>query len=468
LSKTAWRAIGICCIGLVLWFLPVPAGLKPAAWHLFAIFVATIVAFIFPPLPLGAIGLIAMCVTALAGVVKIGDLLVGAFGNTTVWLVVSAFLFAKGLIKTGLGRRIAYTLINAIGDNSLKVAYALAFSDLIIAPATPSNTARAGGVLFPITKSLCLAYDSQPGPTARRIGAYLMQSVFQGNAVTSAMFMTAMAANPLVATLASKALGIEISWGLWALAASVPGLVSLLFIPYFLMKIYPPELKETPQIKALAAEELRKMGPTTKAEKAMLAIFILALVLWATATLTKLDATLVALSCIGLMLVCQVLEWQDITEEKAAWDTMFWLGSLVSLSGFLLKLGFIPWFAKAAGAAVAGINWIPALLALSAIYLYAHYGFASLTAHVTAMYAAFATICVAAGAPKYLVALILAYFSNLCANLTHYATGPAPIYFGAGYVDQGTWWKLGFVVSVVNMVIWIGIGGAWWKVLNLW
>jgi DASS family divalent anion:Na+ symporter len=200
----------------------------------------------------------------------------------------------------------------------------------------------------------------------------------------------------------------------------------------------------------------------------MLAIFILALVLWATATLTKLDATLVALSCIGLMLVFQVLEWQDIIEEKAAWDTMFWLGSLVSLSGFLLKLGFIPWFAKAAGAAVAGINWIPALLALSAIYLYAHYGFASLTAHVTAMYAAFATICVAAGAPKYLVALILAYFSNLCANLTHYATGPAPIYFGAGYVDQGTWWKLGFVVSVVNMVIWIGIGGAWWKVLNLW
>jgi DASS family divalent anion:Na+ symporter len=468
LSKNAWRGIAVVCIGLALWFVPVPAGLKPAAWHLFAIFVATIVAFIFPPLPLGAIGLISLCVTALAGVVKIGDLLIGAFGNTTVWLVVSAFLFAKGLIKTGLGRRIAYTLIRAIGDNSLKVAYALTFSDLIIAPATPSNTARAGGVLFPITKSLCLAYDSQPGPTARRIGAYLMQSVFQGNAVTSAMFMTAMAANPLVATLASKTLNIEISWGLWALAASVPGLVSLLFIPYFLMKIYPPELKETPQIKDLAAAELAKMGPTTKAEKAMMAIFILALVLWATATITKLDATLVALSCIGLMLVCQVLEWQDIVEEKAAWDTLWWLGSLVALSGFLAKLGFIPWFAKAAGAAVAGINWIPALLVLAVIYMYAHYGFASLTAHVTAMYAAFAAICVAAGAPKYLVALILAYFSNLCANLTHYATGPAPIYFGAGYVDQGTWWKLGFVVSVVNMIIWIVIGGAWWKVLNLW
>ncbi len=435
---------------------------------MFAIFVATIVAFIFPPLPLGALGMIAMCVTALTGVVKIGDLLVGAFGNTTVWLVVSAFLFAKGLIKTGLGRRIAYTLINAIGDNSLKVAYALAFSDLIIAPATPSNTARAGGVLFPIVKSLCLAYDSSPGPTARRIGSYLMQSVFQGNAVTSAMFMTAMAANPLVAELAAKALGVQISWGLWAWAACVPGIVSLLFIPFFLYKVYPPELKETPEIKKLAAAELAKMGPTTKAEKLMAGIFCLALLLWATQTINKLDATLVALSCIGLMLITHVLEWQDITEEKAAWDTLWWLGSLVCLSAFLSKLGFIPWFAKLSGSLVAGIDWIPALLVLALIYLYGHYGFASLTAHVTAMYVAFATICVAAGAPKFLVVLILAYFSNLCANLTHYATGPAPIYFGAGYVDQGTWWKLGFVVSLINAVIWIGIGGAWWKAIGLW
>ena len=100
--------------------------------------------------------------------------------------------------------------------------------------------------------------------------------------------------------------------------------------------------------------------------------------------------------------------------------------------------------------------------------MYAHYGFASLTAHVTAMYPAFVAVAVAAGAPAFLAALSLAYLSNLCGGLTHYSTGTAPIYFGAGYVDQGTWWKLGFGASVVNMIIWVGVGGIWWKVLGLW
>ena len=102
------------------------------------------------------------------------------------------------------------------------------------------------------------------------------------------------------------------------------------------------------------------------------------------------------------------------------------------------------------------------------IYLYAHYGFASMTAHITAMYSAFLVVAIAAGAPAYLAALGFAYFSNLNASMTHYATGPAPIYFGAGYVSLPTWWRLGFLISVVNIIIWIVIGFPYWKMLGLW
>lgn len=461
------KAIIILAIGTAIWFTPVPAGLKPEAWHLFAIFVATIIGFIMQPLPIGALAVFALSVSALTNVLKIGDVLSG-FADTTVWLIVSAFLFAKGFIKTGLGRRIAYVLMRAIGDSTLKLGYVLSASDLIIAPATPSNTARAGGVLFPIVKGLCAAFDSEPGKTARKVGAYLMQTTFQANAVTSAMFMTAMAANPLVANLAKSTLGIDISWGLWTLAASVPGIASLLVVPYLLYKIYPPELKDTPEAKKLAAIELEKMGPMSGGEKIVFSIFIGALILWATSSYTNLNATLVALLGVSCMLLTKVIEWKDVIEEKGAWDTLFWMGGLVCLAGFLNKLGFIGWFAKLVSASLGGINWILALFLLLVIYMYAHYGFASLTAHVTAMYAAFAAVAVAAGAPKFLAALSLGYLSNLCANLTHYATGPAPIYFGAGYVDQGTWWKLGFIISVVNMIIWVGLGGLWWKLLGLW
>ncbi|MDR3562534.1 MAG: anion permease [Negativicutes bacterium] len=461
------RGAVVAVIGALIWVAPIPDGVKPQAWHLLAIFVATILGFILQPLPIGAVAFISITVSALAGVLKPAEALSG-FSNGTIWLIVSAFLFAKGFIKTGLGRRIAFMIMRAIGDSTLKLGYALVLSDLVIAPATPSNTARAGGVIFPIVKSLSLAFDSHPGPTARRIGAYLMKTEFQGNAITAAMFMTACAPNPLIVELAAKTLNVNLSWWTWFAAASVPGILSLALVPYLLYKLYPPEITKTPEAKVFAAAELEKMGPMTFGEKIVAGVFVLALVLWGTATITKLDATVVAMLGVGLMLLTQVIEWKDVLEEKGAWDTMIWMGSLIGLADYLTKLGLIPWFAKTVGAMIVGIPWLPALMLLLVIYMYSHYGFASLAAHVTAMYAAFAAVAVAAGAPAYLAALAFAYISNLFAGLTHYATGPAPIFFGAGYIDQGTWWRLGFILSVVNLIIWVGLGSLWWKVLGLW
>jgi len=289
------------------------------------------------------------------------------------------------------------------------------------------------------------------------------------------MFMTAMAGNPLCVELARKTLNVNISWIDWAAAAIVPGLISLIVVPYVLYLIYPPEVKKTPEAKEIAASELAKMGPMSTAEKIVAAAFVLALALWVAAGLKKVlpwvpvvDATIVAMLAVSIMLVTKVLEWKDVLEEKGAWDTLVWMGTIVGLAGFLAKLGFIPWFAKTVSASIAGVAWVPALAILLAVYMYAHYGFASLTAHITAMYAAFTAVAVAAGAPPMLAALAFAFLSNLCMSLTHYAAGPSPIFFNAGYVEQGTWWRLGFIVSVINLVIWAGLGSMWWKILGLW
>ena len=457
----------VVLVGLIIWFLPVPTGVKPEAWKLFAIFVATILGFILQPMPIGAIALISVGITGFLKVVKPADILSG-FGNTTIWLIVSAFLFAKGFIKTGLGRRIAYKIMAAIGDSSLKLGYAMVLSDLIVAPATPSNTARAGGILFPIVRSLCSAFESEPGTSSRKIGSYLMKTTFQGNCITSAMFITSVAPNSLAVALASQTAGVTISWGTWALACILPGLVALVIAPYLIYKIYPPELKYTPEAKDLAKNELVKMGPMSKNEKIVASVFILALTLWATASFTKLDATMVALVCVGIMLVGQAIDWNDVIEEKGAWDTLIWMGALMSLAGALNKLGLIAWFAKMIAGGISGVPWMTALGILLVAYMYSHYAFASLSAHVTAMYAAFLAVAVAAGSPPFLAAMGLGVISGLMGGLTHYATGPAPIYFGAGYIPQGTWWKIGFIMSVVNMIIFIGLGGVWWKMLGLW
>ncbi|TCL38824.1 DASS family divalent anion:Na+ symporter [Anaerospora hongkongensis] len=467
MNSNLLRGLIVLAVGAAIWFFPVPSGLKPAAWQLLAIFVATILGFILQPLPIGSIAFISVTFSALSGVLKPAEALSG-FGNGTIWLIVSAFLFAKGFIKTGLGRRIAYVLIRKMGDSTLKLGYTIVLSDLIISPATPSNTARAGGILFPIVRSLASAFNSEPGSSARRVGAYLMQTAYQGNTITSAMFMTAMAGNPLIALLAAKALNINITWGQWALAAIVPGLISLVIVPYFLYKFYPPEITHTPEAKEIAAKELDKMGTMSFGEKVVAAVFVGALVLWSTSQYTKLDATVVAMLAVAVMMITKVLEWKDVLDEKGAWDTLIWMGALIGLADYLSKLGFIPWFAKAVSANMAGVPWLQAFVVLLIVYMYAHYGFASLVAHITAMYSAFVAVAVAAGTPPYLAALALAFMSNLCMSLTHYAAGPAPILFGAGYVEQGTWWKLGFIVSVINMIIWVGGGAIWWKVLGLW
>jgi DASS family divalent anion:Na+ symporter len=455
-------------IGAIIWFLPAPAGVEQNAWHLLAIFVATIVGIIAKPLPMGAVAMIGIVMTAATKTLSAGDALSG-FANTTIWLIVIAFFISRGFIKTGLGARIAYLFMAVLGKKTLGLSYGLVASDLVLAPAIPSNTARAGGVVFPILVSIAKAYGSNPDDgTSHKLGAFLTKAAFQGTIITSAMFLTAMAANPLAAQLASDQ-GIEITWGGWAIAALVPGLISLILVPLLIYKIYPPEIKETPAAAQIAKDKLAEMGKMKTSEWIMLGTFFLLLGLWIFGpNQLTMNATTAALIGLAVLLLTTVLTWGDVLNERGAWDTLVWFAALVMMATQLNKLGLIPWFSDTMGEAVSGYNWVPAFLLLSLVYFYSHYLFASNTAHVSAMYAAFLAVAVVVGTPPLLAALVLAFFSNLFSSMTHYGTGPAPVLFGSGYVPMSDWWRIGALISVVNIVIWLGIGGLWWKVLGLW
>ena len=455
-------------VGIVLWFMPVPAGLKPAAWHMFAIFVATIIGFILHPIPIGGVALIAVGLTGFLKVLKPGEALSG-FGNATIWLIVGAYMFAKGFIKTGLGRRIAYVIMSKIATSSLKLGYSLAITDFIVSPATPSNTARGGGILYPIVRSLCTAFQSEPDDgTRKRIGNYLMLSTFECDCITSSLFLTSVAPNLLVAKLAKDVTGLDITWGTYALATILPGIIALIITPYLVYKLATPELTQTPEAPQLAKDELEKMGPMSGAETTVMIAFIAALVMWATTSFTGLNATMIALVCIGFMLVRGALEWNDIITEKGAWDTLVWMGGLMSLATGLAKLGFVKWVATGISGSLKGIDPMTTLFILCLINMYVHYAFASLSAHVSAVYAAFLAVAVAAGAPPMLSAIALGVETGIMGCLTHYATGPAPIYFGSGYITQPEWWKVGFVCSILFLICFLGIGSMWWKVLGFW
>ena len=472
-------------IALLIWFvIPVPEGVTPNAWHLLALFVGTIAAIIGKAMPIGALSMIAVALVAVTGVTNdkpsgaIADAL-SSFSNSLIWLIGVSIMISRGIIKTGLGARIGYLFIAVWGRKTIGIAYSLALSELILAPVTPSNTARGGGIIHPIMRAIAGSYDSDPEKgTQGRIGRYLALTNYHANPITSAMFITATAPNPLVVKLIADVTGaqIQLSWGTWALAMLLPGLVALAVMPLIVYMLYSPEIKSTPNAAQFARERLQQLGPITRGEMIMLGVFAILLVLWAGIPAMLLgagwavDATTTAFIGLALCLITGVLTWDDVIKEKSAWDTIVWFGALVMMATFLNKLGLITWFAKSieTGIGSLGLGWMGASALLMLAYLYAHYAFASTTAHITAMFAAFYGAGLALGAPAFPFALMMAAASNIMMTLTHYATGTSPVIFGSGYATLGEWWKTGAVMSVVLIVIWLVVGTTWWRVLGYW
>jgi DASS family divalent anion:Na+ symporter len=465
-SVEAWRWGVPLLVGSVVLLLP-HEGIPARSWGLLALFAATVCALVTRPLAAGAVALVAITASTLLGLVSIQDALSG-FANATVWLIVAAFLFARGITQTRLGERIAYQIIRRFGGSPLRLGYSIVLADLAMAPMTPSNTARAGGVLFPIVLSVARAFGSEPGPTASLLGAFLMKTLYQGDLVVSAMFLTATAPNPLVAELTRQSSGPELSWTMWALAASGPGIAALIVVPLVVYRLCPPTLHDTRPAQHLAAERLHAMGPLGRDERWMLIVFATVLLLWLSAEWHRVSPTTIAYLGLTLLLVTRVLDWQDFLAERGAWDALVWFGGLVMLAGQLDRAGLPKAFATATAGLVGAWPWWWALAALLVVYLYSHYAFASLVAHVTAMFPAFFVVAVGLGAPPLLTALSFGFFSSLNAAITHYGSGPAPIVFGAGYLTQGQWWRIGFLISLVHLTIWLPLGFLWWRMIGLW
>ena len=471
-------------IALIIWFIiPTPEGVSDNAWHLLAIFVGTIVAIISKAMSIGALSIVAIAVVAITRVTNpddaskaLADSLSG-FSNDLIWLIGASVMISTSLSKTGLGARIGYFLISLVGKKTLGIAYALGIAELLLAPVTPSNTARGGGIIHPIMRSISDSFDSKPVPgSTGKIGRYLALVNYNFNPITSAMFITATAPNPLIVSLILDGSGFKLTWGMWAVAALVPGLVSIIIIPLVIYFMYPPEIKETPNAPVYAKQKLDELGVISKPEKITLFVFILLLLLWAGipsmifGPVFSVPTTAAAFLGLSILLITGVLNWEDILGNKGAWDTITWFAALVMMASFLGKLGLVSWLAQTVGSGIddLGLGWIASTLILLLVYVYSHYFFASTTAHITAMFSAFLVAGIALQAPPVLWALILGFSSSLMMSITHYGTGTAPIIFGSGYTTLGEWWKTGLVTSIVNLIIWIFIGGLWWKFLGYW
>ena len=431
------------------------------------------VGIITEPIPPAALGLVGVIVAATAGLVRTSTAqatvwALSGFGNATVWLIFAAFIFSLGYAKTGFGKRIALLLIRAMGKSTLGLGYAIALADLALAPFMPSNTARSGGTIFPILRNIPELYGSWPNDeSARKIGAYLMYTALAATCVTSSMFVTAIAPNVLAADLARRTVNVTLSWTDWFRGFAPVGFLLFALVPILLYKIYPPEIREAPEAPRWAAEELRKMGPVSAKEMILLALVLLALALW-TVGAKYVDATMAAMLVVILMLVLRVITWNDILGYGEAWNVFIWFATLVTLAGGLVDTKFVDWVARSFAPIVSHRGVTMAAVLLVAAFFLLHYLFASLTAHVSALFQVFLIVAVTIpGMSRLSWALLLSYPLGLMGILTPYGTGPSPIYYGCGYVKGKDFWRLGFLLGIIFFAVYLLIELPWLVYLKI-
>lgn len=452
-------------VAFTIWLFPISTEIEPRAWTMLAIFIGTILLIVLNALPMGAATLFGLTITVLTQTLSFQAAFKG-YAEPVVWLVLGAFFVSYGFIKTGLGKRIAYWFIALLGKTMLGLGYGVALTELILAPAIPSVTARSGGIVYPIVQALAITIGKKnAGFDECPISMYLISLAFQATVITSAMFLTAMAANPLVVDLASK-MNVEINWSTWAAGAIVPGLISLILLPLVASFVFKPKISSVYSPPQIAKEQLKIMGRMSKQELSTLIIFIVMVILWVSGPYIGLNATVTVLLGICSMLMLNIVTWKELLELHSAWEAFLWFGALIAMASGLNDFGLTALFGKVFASYLLNYNFYFAMGGLLLVYFYSHYLFASSTAHIGALFLPFFSVALNLDAPPLVTALIFAYLSNLFGGITHYGIGPAPILYGSGYVSLRTWWKFGFIISIVNLSVWLFLGLLWWKWLG--
>lgn len=450
----------IAVLALLTWLaVPTPEGLEDPAWNLFFVFISTIALIIAGAMPIFVAAIAALAIAVLGGILTPEQGFSG-FSNSTILLIATAFLIARGVVKSGLGDRVAYLIISVLGKTTLGLGYAMITTDLLIAPAFPSNTARSG-TLFPITQSIALGTGSAPDEaTRKKTGAFLMMLSITGLSISSALWLTAMAANPVGADMAREQ-GVEISFGSWFLAASVPSLAAFAIVPWILYRVFTPTAVRTPEAPRIARQRLAELGPVQTREWIMVGTFLGLITFWSLSSWLGINMTAIAFAGLFVLMVSGIFSVRDLKSEGRAFEVFIWFAILFTLSRFLNEFGFMSWLGGHISSAVAGYSWPLAYAVLLSGYVLIHYFFVSQTAHMLALFPVFLTVGISAGVPGALMAYMLLFATNFFSAITPQASSGNVIFVGSGYLTTGEVYRYGGIVTLANLVIYGIVGPLW-------
>ena len=458
MSSRTIKLLAPVLVVLVMWFIPAPEGLSQNAWHFLAIFLAVVIGLILEPIPAALIGFTGVALIAALGLIGNPTMSINwalsGFSNSVIWLIFAAFMFALGYKKTGLGKRVSLLMVKYMGKSTLGLGYAVAFSDLVLAPFMPSNTARSAGTIYPIAINIPQIFNSLPNNEPRKIGSYITWVAIASTSVTSSMFLTALAPNLLAVDLMGRHTQHTLTWMEWA-TIMVPIMIPLfLLTPWLTYVIYPPTQKKSPEAPKWAAEELKKLGNVTFKEYLMAGLAVVALVLWIFGKEIGINATTTAICVMTVMVLTGIISWDDLLSEKAAFNVFIWFATLVALADGLKRVGVLDFIGKNSESMLSGLDTMALIISLLVLFYVLHYFFASTTAHVTALVPLFMVIATTFIPADQIIPfmVLLAGSLGVMGIITPYGSGPNPIWYGAGYISQAKWWGLGAIFGGLYLI----------------
>ena len=443
-----------------IWLVPVPEGLTLPAWRLFALFIGAIFSVIVGALPILTASILAVSLAVLSGTLTPAKAYAG-FANPTILLIVVAFLVARAVVSCGLGA--------SPGPHGGQRVRAIDARACPTASSWLTASSRRRFRAIPRAAASCTRWctrsrqpaGAKPGEGGRpRLGAFLMFSGMASLSLSSALWFTAMAGNPLGAEIA-QTFGVTIHFGTWLLAASVPTLAAMALLPLLLYRLTSPEVSATPGAPAAARAALTALGPLGRNEKIVTGTFLGMVALWASAGSLGLDSTAVAFLGLGILLATRVLTLGDIAKEGDVLATFIWFAVLYTLSGQLNELGFMAYLGLRFAGALGGLPWVAVYLIVAVAYVLLHYLFVSQTAHILALFGVFMDVGVKLGVPAMPLAFLLLFASNFFSVITPQGSSANLLFVDSGYLPQKDAYRLGAIATVFCLVVYLVVGTPW-------
>jgi DASS family divalent anion:Na+ symporter len=279
-------------------------------------------------------------------------------------------------------------------------------------------------------------------------------------AVSSALWMTATSANPIAIQVAQE-YGINVNFGKWLIASSVPALISILTLPWLIARLFPPGVGATPEAPAAARKVLKQLGGLSREEWITAIAFVLMVVGWIFADKFKLNVTSIAFAGLGVLLMSGVLTASDIATQGDTLATFLWLAVLFALSGQLNELGFMSYVGQRLASHLGGLSWPVTYVTLIFIYVVVHYMFVSQSSQVLALLGVFLEVGIRGGVPPSLMAFSLFFASSYFSVITPQGGSQNVIFVGSGYLKQRELYRLGLQTTIFFLVVFLSVGTGW-------